>query len=226
MPITRKFRKKTKKTRRNPDEGSGGGGGGSSSGVQPIKEVGEFLLPAFGAFVATRFGTRAVATTISNRWPTYAKHAGAIASLASFGAAWLAAHRVRMLERHAEALTIGAGIAAGQTLVQMYLPKLAWVVSDATPDLTDASSATTQIPATTTDDPTGTGDFEVLDDSYGAQSWGASRDAGDPGAYRTPAAANKQRRQEQAAAQSAMDPDFDFSDDISDMMENSGSLSP
>lgn len=221
MPIVRRFKKsKSRRARRNPDEGGSSGG---SSSMQPITEVGEFLLPAFGAFVATRFATRAVATTITTRWPAYAKHAGALASVASFAAAWTLAHRVKMLKKYSEPATIGAGIAALQSLIQLYLPRLGWVVSDATPELTDTSSATTQIPAST--DQTGTGDFEILDDDYGAKDWRAFNDAGDPGAYRTPQAANKQQRQQAAAAASAADPNFDFSDDLDDMAMNAGSLS-
>lgn len=215
MPIVKRFRKsKARRARRNPDDGGPSG----TSVVQPIAEIGEFLLPAFGGFALTRFGTRAAATAISTRWPAYAKHAGALASLGSFGAAWLVSHRVKMLQRYTEPLTIGAGLAALQSLIQLYFPKLAWVVSDVTPDLT--SSATTQISsASPTSD-----DYEVLDDNYGAQDWRQYNDAGDPGAYRTPQAANAQRQQAAAAA-SAADPNFDFSDDLDDMAVNAGSLS-
>jgi len=219
MPIVKRFKKsKSRRARRNPDEGGGSTG---TSVVQPIAEIGEFLLPAFGGFALTRFGTRAAATTIATRWPAYAKHAGALASIGSFLAAWLVSHRVKMLRRYTEPLTIGAGLAAAQSLIQLYLPKLAWVVSDATPDLTDTSTATTQIPSATAT----SGDFEILDDDYGAKDWRAYNDAGDPGAYRAPQSANKQARQQAAAAASAADPDFDFSDDLDEMGVNAGSLS-
>src|ERR1043166_8119802 len=98
MPIVRRFKKsKARRARRNPDDGPS-----SPSVVQPIAEVGEFLLPALGGFALTRFGTRAAATAIASRWPQHAKHAGALASLGSFAAAWLLSHRVKMLRRYTE----------------------------------------------------------------------------------------------------------------------------
>lgn len=217
MPIVKRFKKSKsrRKARRNPDDAPA-----RSSALQPLGEVMHFVLPAFGGFAVTRFGTRAVATQIANRWPAYAKHAGAIASVGSFFAAWGLSHRVKMLEKYSEPLTIGAGLAALQSLIQLYIPKLAWVVSDATPELTDTSSATQQIPAPA---PTGDDDYEILDDV--SSDWRGFNDAGDPGRYTKPQQQHaRQRVQEQA--NSIESQDFDFAEDLNDLdFANVGSLS-
>jgi hypothetical protein len=93
------------------------------------------IIPGFAAFAATRFVTRAAAIQIAKRWPKYAKHAGALASVGTFAAAWLGAHRVKTLEKYHDMIVIGSGIAAIQSLVQLYIPSLGWVVSDCSPQL-------------------------------------------------------------------------------------------
>jgi hypothetical protein len=93
------------------------------------------ILPGFVAFAATRFVTRTAALQIAKRWPKYAKHAGAMASIGTFATAWLGAHRVKTLEKYHDMIVIGSGIAAIQSLVQLYLPAFGWVVSDCSPQL-------------------------------------------------------------------------------------------
>jgi len=98
------------------------------------------IIPGFAAFAATRFVTRTAAIQIAKRWPKYAKHAGAIASVGTFAAAWLGAHRVKYLEKYHDMVVIGSGIAAIQSLVQLYLPAFGWVVSDCSPQLAAPAS--------------------------------------------------------------------------------------
>lgn len=105
-----------------------------------IQELAEFIGPGFAAFAATRFGTRIAAQTIAKKKPTWGKHAGAIASVGSFVAAWLLAHRLKWLEKYHTPIAVGAGIAALQSLIQLYVPKLGWMVADASPELAQVSA--------------------------------------------------------------------------------------
>jgi hypothetical protein len=102
-------------------------------------DIAEFVVPGFGAFAATRFATRIAATQVAQRAPSWGKHAGAVASLASFAAAWFLAHRVKWLEKHHTPIVVGSAIAALQSIIQIYIPMLGWVVSDATPEFTAAA---------------------------------------------------------------------------------------
>jgi hypothetical protein len=96
-------------------------------------DVMEYLVPGFAAFVLDRFVTRFAAAQIAKRWPKLSKHAGAIAAVGTFGAAWFGAHRVKYLEKYHHPIVIGAGLAAAQSLVQLYLPKLNALIGDPMP---------------------------------------------------------------------------------------------
>src|ERR1700690_4438211 len=148
MAIVKRF-KKNRSRRRNPDEPSPAPS--HSSSASSIGEIFEYVGPGFLGFAATRFATRIASTQIATRWPNMAKHAGAVASVGSFLAAWQLAHRVKMLEKYSEALTVGSGIAGIQSVIQLYIPRLGWVVSDATPEIDATTSSST--PATTTSAP-------------------------------------------------------------------------
>jgi len=122
-----------RKKRRNPDSDSGG-----SSSSLAIGEIGEYVLPGFAGFAVARFTTRVAATQIAKRKPAWAKHAGGIAALAAFFSAWLLVHRVKQLRKYHLPLVIGAGLAALQSIIQLYVPRLGWMVADASPDLAAA----------------------------------------------------------------------------------------
>ncbi len=110
-----------------------------------LTEVAEFVVPGFGAFAATRFLTRVAATQVAQRAPSWGKHAGAVASVATLGAAWFLAHRWRWLAKWHTPIVVGSAIAALQSLIQLYAPSmLGWVVSDATPELAQAAQSATQ----------------------------------------------------------------------------------
>lgn len=94
-------------------------------------ELAEFVGPGFAGFAATRVLTRFATVQIAKRKPAWAKHAGAIASIGSLAAAWFGAHRVKFLEKYQMPITVGAAIAAVQSLIQLYVPKLGWMISDA-----------------------------------------------------------------------------------------------
>jgi hypothetical protein len=91
--------------------------------------------PGFAGFAATRLMTRIAATQVAKYRPELAKHAGAVASIGSFIAAYFLAHRVKWLAKYQQPIVVGAAIAAIQSLIQLYIPKLGWMVSDATPEI-------------------------------------------------------------------------------------------
>lgn len=94
----------------------------------------EWVAPGFAGFASTRLLTRVVQTQIAKRAPKASKHAGAIASIGSFLAAWLLGHRVSMISKYHTPITVGAAIAAAQSILQIYAPNaLGWMVSDASP---------------------------------------------------------------------------------------------
>jgi hypothetical protein len=105
-----------------------------------VTDILEFVVPGFGGFAGTRFLTRIATTQVAQRAPSWAKHAGAIASVGSFFAAWLLAHKWEWLKKYHTPIVVGSAIAALQSLIQIYIPILGWMVSDATPEL--ATSAT------------------------------------------------------------------------------------
>lgn len=96
----------------------------------------EFVVPGFGGFAATRFVTRVAMQQVAQRAPSWGKHAGAVASVGSFLAAWFLAHKWKWLEKWHTPIVVGSAIAAGQSLLQIYAPNLlGWIVSDATPEI-------------------------------------------------------------------------------------------
>ncbi len=113
-----KFKKRHGAPKRNPPLGT---------------DVVQYILPGFAAFAVTRVATRIATTQISKRWPKLAKHAGALASVGSFAAAYLGAHRVKYLDRFHHPIVVGAGLAALQNLVQLYAPKLGSLLGDPMP---------------------------------------------------------------------------------------------
>jgi hypothetical protein len=138
-----------------------------------LRETLDYIVPGFAGFAATRLGTRIVATQIAKWKPSWAKHAGAAASIGTFLAAWLLAHRVKMLAKYQAPLMVGSGIAAIQSLIQIYIPMLGWTVSDATPELGAATQSVSALPA-------GAEHLVPVDDDPNAYTY---NDSYDPGAY-------------------------------------------
>jgi len=106
-----------------------------------VSEIGEFIIPGFAGFASTRLLTRIAATQVAKYKPELANHAGALTSVAAFLAAWFLAHRLKWTAQYQQPLVVGAGLALIQSLLQLYFPKLGWIVSDATPEIADASTA-------------------------------------------------------------------------------------
>lgn len=105
-----------------------------------LTELAEWVGPGFGGFAASRFVTRVASTQIAKRAPSWGKHAGAVGAVATFLLAWQLANRVKFLEKYHTPLVVGSAIAAIQSLIQLYLPSLGWIVSDATPELAAGQS--------------------------------------------------------------------------------------
>ncbi len=94
-----------------------------------LTDLAEYVIPGFGGFVATKFVANLAAAQIAKRWPRYARHAGALASVGSFLSAWWLGHRLRLISRWHSPLTVGSAMATAHNLVQLYFPdKLAWIV--------------------------------------------------------------------------------------------------
>lgn len=122
-----------KRYKRNPD------GGGGRPNPPLLTDLAEFIGPGFGAFAATRLLTRISSTALARSKPTWAKHAGALTSIGSFLAAWWGAHRIKILERHHTPIVVGSAIAAIQSIIQLYIPRLGWMIADASPQIESES---------------------------------------------------------------------------------------
>jgi hypothetical protein len=144
------------------------------------------IIPGFAAFAATRYVTRTATIQIAKRWPKHAKHAGAMASIGAFAAAWLGAHRVKMLEKYHDMIVIGSGIGAIQSLVQLYFPAIGWIVSDCPQVAPKALLATQktapQLPAPIPQGfaPTTANEWFTYNDAYDAGSYKGKEQAAAP----------------------------------------------
>ena len=184
------------------------------------------ILPGFAAFATSRFVTRIATTQVAKRWPKVGKHAGAIAAVGTAAAAYLGAHRVKFLAPYHHPIVIGAALAAAQSLIQLYIPAIGWMVSDATPGTLPAGTTVTatltaaqQQQQAALQTPAVPDGFDEVD----ANSWFSYNDAFDAGSYHgkqaAPAAApqaSPTSSNAPSSAQSTMDPN-----DTSDLLDNS-----
>jgi hypothetical protein len=112
----------------------------SRSNPPLLTDLAEFILPGFGGYAATRLLGRITYVQLSKKWPKASPHLAAGSSIAAFLAAWYLLHRVERLKKYHTPATVGAAIAALQTIVQTYLPKFGWIVSDYQPTQGSATS--------------------------------------------------------------------------------------
>jgi hypothetical protein len=159
----RRSRARRAARRANP---SGGGGGGSSEVVDTLKTVGIGV----GAYGGTRVVQRLAWTVVAKKKPAWAKHAHAAAGVATFGAAWLAGRKVKALAPFHEALLLGSGVAAAQSLVAVAVPRLAWLMGDPRLDELGPVRNAAALPA-----PTAAGDDDPLEAQLVAYERGARR---------------------------------------------------
>lgn len=175
----------------------------------------EFIGPGFGAFAATRMASRVVAIQVAKRWPGFAPHAGVAASAGTFLAAWLLAHRVKMLERFHTPLVVGAGIATLQTMVQTWFPGLGWMVSDAGSEVAAVSAPSSAQLAT--------GDDDLMDVTNSEEGWHVMNDAHDAGRFAPSYERKQQPRPHARATGKPPTPKADSNsgdDDLYDILEN------
>jgi hypothetical protein len=125
--LLRRYKKKNRKARK---QSSGGGGESRRSNPPLFSDLVESIGPGFGGFAASRFVSYVAATQIAQRWPAFGKHAGAVASIGSFVAAWTLAHKLKFLEKYHTPIVVGSGIAMLQTLLEQYIPRLGWAVGN------------------------------------------------------------------------------------------------
>lgn len=97
------------------------------------EDIAEIIIPGFASFAGTRLATRVAVTQIAKIKPNLGKHAGAGVSIGAFLAAWFLAHKWKFLAKYHTGVVVGSTIAALQSLIQLYMPSLGWVVSDAQP---------------------------------------------------------------------------------------------
>lgn len=212
-----KIAKRYKKFRkRNP---SSEGSGGRTRNPPLATDLLEWIGPGFASFAATRFATRMASMQIAKRWPRFAKHAGALASVGSFTGAWLLGHKVKQLEKYHTQIIIGAGIAAAQSLIQIYFPRLGWIVSDASPEVHQVASGNQQPMPLEEQVDMGDPDFDDLDDGQ----WYDYNDTRDNGRYAQPNPGPRQAAPNQAANNTYDDAVFDNLED-SDEMQGAGGI--
>ncbi len=187
-------RRLPKRYRRNPETSS-------RSNPPLMTDLAEFIGPGFASFAATRLLTRIAATQLAKRKPSWGKHAGAITSIAAFAAAWFGAHRVKWLERYHTPIVVGAAIAALQSVIQLYVPKLGWMISDATPQIDDeAASLAIDAPAQARLIP----GIEYLDEDPNEYT---NNDSFDPGVTKAGAPANRPSTDDEIIADLNMEDD-------------------
>lgn len=214
MPKKKIVKRYKRSFRRNPDEAPLTT---QSAEAFMASDLLELVVPGGAAFIATRFATRMATTAIAKKWPKVAKHAGALASVGSFAAAWLVGHKLDLTRRYQEPIIIGAGVAAIQTLLQTYVPNLGWMVSDASADVPAARQVqqqqVQQQVAQRSIDP----NFEDLDDG----GWFSYNDGHSPGRYTNGGAHPPQQTVQ------PVDNGVDISDDdqsVFDALEDNGDM--
>lgn len=97
-----------------------------------MTDLAEFIGPGFAGFAVTRFATKVMTEQIAKRKPSWGKHAGAATAIASFLSAWFLAHKVKFLEKYHTPIVVGSAIAALQSVIQLYIPMLGWMLADPT----------------------------------------------------------------------------------------------
>jgi hypothetical protein len=96
----------------------------------PLQDVLEFVVPGFAGYAGTRMVSRIVHGMVIKRYPKFAKHASVLSTAIAATGAWFLAHRIDKVKQYHTPIVVGAGIATIQTVVQAYLPKYGWMVSD------------------------------------------------------------------------------------------------
>lgn len=204
-------KRRARRRRRNPE---GGEIIASASKANPplFRDLMEFALPGFGGYAATRFLHRIAYVQLSKRWPRAGKHLAVGSSVGAFLASWFLVHRIKRLEKYHTPATVGAFIAAAQTIVQTYIPKFGWMVSDIQAQELAAAPAAALPPSADLDDDD---DGEVEDIS----SMGSFGSLTGSTIGRAPASAYARAAQPPQPAAPVLNDELDLGDDDDDFME-------
>lgn len=87
----------------------------------------------FAGYTATRFAMRMMYSQAVKRWPQLAQHLGVLTSAVTATGVYFGTRYWDRAEEYNQSATIGAGIAVLQSIIQTYVPKLGWIVSDMDP---------------------------------------------------------------------------------------------
>lgn len=129
-----------KNVRRRKRPATSGGGELRKNPSSALRDVGEFVGAGFAGYAGTRLVSRVAYVQVAKRSPKWARHASVGASVGAALAAYYLLGKVKKVERHHLPVSVGAAIAALQTVVQTYVPKFGWIVSDYQPTLGSASA--------------------------------------------------------------------------------------
>jgi len=164
-----------------------------------MAEVTDVILPGFAGFAAARFATRMATIAVGKRWPKFARHAGALASLSVLGFSWFGAGRIKAISKYQDGLLLGSSIGTLQTLIQTYIPKLGWIVAEVAP----AELAAPAAGALSGGDGLPDEEWGYYNDAFSSGRYPApvprSQHGAAPAAVVTASAASSQTAQEQAA---------------------------
>lgn len=120
---------RVRRRRRNPDDDPSPRANPSGLAAD-LTELGELVIPAFAGYAGGRMVSRITYVQTQKKWPRAARHLAAGAGALTVLAAYFALPRVKRFAQYQTTATLGAAIASLQTLVQTYLPKFGWMVSD------------------------------------------------------------------------------------------------
>ena len=120
-----------------------------------LRDLGEFVGAGFAGYAGTRLVSRVTYVQVAKKSPKWARHASVGASVGAALAAYYLLAKVKKIQAHHLPVSVGAAIAALQTVVQTYVPKFGWIVSDYQPLVGSASApsmATEPMPELSDDD--------------------------------------------------------------------------
>lgn len=163
----------------------------------------EMAVPGAIGFASTRLITKLSIAAVAKRWPSKSRHVGALLATSTFLATWFLGHRVKMLEKYHVPITVGSAIAAAINVLQIYLPKIGWLVGDPT-ELTAGGTSSQKLAAAGGAQAQLPGNLEEIDDDPAFYTYNDAYDAGRYAAN----AGNKQQPSQPAAQELLEGEDF------------------
>jgi len=93
----------------------------------------DLVVPAFVTYAGVRLTTRIVHNLTAKRFPRLSRHLAALSSVAAFAGAYTLVHRFEKTKKYHDGAVVGSAIAAGQTVIQTYVPRYGWMMADLDP---------------------------------------------------------------------------------------------